>query len=271
MNYDEFKQHLMKDLKGRLSGQYDSLVVDTLYVNKLQGESYDSISLQPHEGGIGASINATKLFHQYQAGTDYDAVLAIAEAIALDGLERLPSVDTDMFYDYASIKDKLTVELVPQEGNEHILDFTAQQTLDYTQSLYERKLVTYPRTDSHYLTDDMGNMIPELRKTVEDCFTHPVHSEMQFSRDSIDAWLREPVLGDLSQKYAQCFKEFCESKEWTVTTLRDARYVLMHTFAHLLIKQMSMSWENRSSNASYTRQQLPICTVSPGLRHQNVL
>lgn len=36
-------------------------------------------------------------------------------------------------------------------------------------------------------------------------------------------------------------KEFCESKEWTVTTLRDARYVLMHTFAHLLIKQMSMS------------------------------
>ena len=30
-------------------------------------------------------------------------------------------------------------------------------------------------------------------------------------------------------------------KEWTITTLRDARYVLMHTFAHLLIKQMSMA------------------------------
>lgn len=121
MNYDEFKQHLMEDLKDRLSGQYDSLVVDTLYVNKLQGESYDSISLQPHEGGIGASINATKLFNQYQAENDYDAVLAIAEAIALDSLERLPSVDTNMFYDYASIKDKLIVELVPQEGNENML------------------------------------------------------------------------------------------------------------------------------------------------------
>jgi len=33
--------------------------------------------------------------------------------------------------------------------------FTAQQTLDYTQSLYEKKLVTYPRTDSRYLTDEM--------------------------------------------------------------------------------------------------------------------
>lgn len=71
-----------------------------------------------------------------------------------------------------------------------------------------------------------------------------VHGEgvfIEFNRDSIDAWLRDPELGALSQKYAQCYKEFCESKEWTVTTLRDARYVLMHTFAHLLIKQMSMS------------------------------
>ena len=34
--------------------------------------------------------------------------------------------------------------------------YTAQQTLDYTQSLYEGKLVTYPRTDSQYLSDDMA-------------------------------------------------------------------------------------------------------------------
>ena len=33
--------------------------------------------------------------------------------------------------------------------------FTAKQTLDYAQSLYEKKLVTYPRTDSQYLPDDM--------------------------------------------------------------------------------------------------------------------
>ncbi len=33
--------------------------------------------------------------------------------------------------------------------------YTAKQTLDYAQSLYEKKLCTYPRTDSQYLTDDM--------------------------------------------------------------------------------------------------------------------
>lgn len=35
--------------------------------------------------------------------------------------------------------------------------YTAQQTLDYTQSLYEKKLVTYPRTDSQFLTEDMNS------------------------------------------------------------------------------------------------------------------
>ena len=42
------------------------------------------------------------------------------------------------------------------------LGFTAQQTLDYLQSLYEKQLVTYPRTDSRYLTDGMAAKVPEL-------------------------------------------------------------------------------------------------------------
>ena len=37
--------------------------------------------------------------------------------------------------------------------------FTAQQTLDYVQSLYEKKLCTYPRTDSRYLTEDMASTV----------------------------------------------------------------------------------------------------------------
>lgn len=44
--------------------------------------------------------------------------------------------------------------------------YTAQQTLDYTQSLYESKLVTYPRTDSQYLTEDMENTAREMIDTI---------------------------------------------------------------------------------------------------------
>lgn len=42
-----------------------------------------------------------------------------------------------------------------REAN-RILGYTAKQTLDYAQSLYEKKLLTYPRTDSRYLTSDMA-------------------------------------------------------------------------------------------------------------------
>ena len=42
------------------------------------------------------------------------------------------------------------------------LGYTAQQTLDYLQSLYEKKLCTYPRTDSRLLTNDMAANIPVL-------------------------------------------------------------------------------------------------------------
>ena len=38
-----------------------------------------------------------------------------------------------------------------REAN-RLFGYTAKQTLDYAQSLYEKKLLTYPRTDSRYLT-----------------------------------------------------------------------------------------------------------------------
>ena len=42
------------------------------------------------------------------------------------------------------------------------LGYTAQQTLDYVQALYEKRLCTYPRTDSRYLTEDMTAVLPAL-------------------------------------------------------------------------------------------------------------
>ena len=53
-----------------------------------------------------------------------------------------------------------------QRDANRILGFTAQQTLDYLQSLYEKKLCTYPRTDSRYLTSDMADGLPVLVNTV---------------------------------------------------------------------------------------------------------
>ena len=49
-----------------------------------------------------------------------------------------------------------------QRDANRVLGYTAQQTLDYLQALYEKKLCSYPRTDSRYLTDDMEQLVPAL-------------------------------------------------------------------------------------------------------------
>lgn len=49
-----------------------------------------------------------------------------------------------------------------QRDANRIMGFTAQQTLEYAQSLYEKKLITYPRTDSRFLTDDMKESVEAL-------------------------------------------------------------------------------------------------------------
>jgi len=52
-----------------------------------------------------------------------------------------------------------------REAN-RLFDYTAQQTLDYLQALYEKRLATYPRTDSRYLTEDMAAGLPGLCQSV---------------------------------------------------------------------------------------------------------
>lgn len=57
-----------------------------------------------------------------------------------------------------------------QRDANRLFGFTAKQTLEYTQSLYEKKLCTYPRTDSQYLSDDMeqtaGNVIEVIFSSI---------------------------------------------------------------------------------------------------------
>ena len=54
-----------------------------------------------------------------------------------------------------------------QRDANRLLGYSAQQTLNYVQSLYEKKLTTYPRTDSCYITDDDEEMLEELTEELE--------------------------------------------------------------------------------------------------------
>jgi DNA topoisomerase-3 len=57
--------------------------------------------------------------------------------------------------------------LLQREAN-RLFRFTAQQTLDYAQSLYEKTLISYPRSDSNYLTSDMIAPVKALATWIEE-------------------------------------------------------------------------------------------------------
>ena len=60
-----------------------------------------------------------------------------------------------------------------REAN-RLFGYTAQQTLDYAQLLYEKKLATYPRTDSRYLVSGMEAGLPALCGTVSAVLSLPL-------------------------------------------------------------------------------------------------
>ena len=75
------------------------------------------------------------------------------EAVTVKSVERKEkSEKAPALYDLTSL----------QRDANRVLGYTSQQTLDYLQALYEKKLCTYPRTDSRFLTDDMEGSVPGL-------------------------------------------------------------------------------------------------------------
>lgn len=74
--------------------------------------------------------------------------------------------------------------ILQREAN-RMFGFTAQQTLDYTQSLYEKKLVTYPRTDSRFLTTDMMESTPAVVKAAVGIFPFGNTLELNINMEQV--------------------------------------------------------------------------------------
>ncbi len=80
-----------------------------------------------------------------------------------------------------------------QRDANRLFGFTAKQTLEYTQSLYEKKLATYPRTDSQFLSDDMGQTAEGV---IEAVFGSLMFEENKASRPDIKRILNSKKVTD---------------------------------------------------------------------------
>lgn len=71
---------------------------------------------------------------------------------------------------------------------------------------------------------------------------------IEFNETTIKDWLNIPAVKSISKQYEFCYEQYCLSRGWTQLIKRDAKYVLMHTFAHLIIKEMALQSGYSSSS-----------------------
>lgn len=101
----------------------------------------------------GANIKAVsdKISDKYEA-QNLQAACHERQAVCVSAVKENKKTGAPKLFDLTSLQ---------REAN-RIFGYTAKQTLDYAQALYEKKLITYPRTDSRYLTDDMHNTVIKI-------------------------------------------------------------------------------------------------------------
>ena len=112
-------------------------------------EKFYTVALAFAGGGTASS-------RRFSQKADAEALLTSCRkeacAVVQDAERKEKSENPPQLYDLTTL----------QRDANRLLGFTAQQTLNYAQSLYEKRLITYPRTDSRFLTEDMAASLPGL-------------------------------------------------------------------------------------------------------------
>ena len=124
--------------------------------------------------GVGDADAVSSRFSDAGEANTVKTACAGAQAVCASVTREKKTEQPPKLYDLTTLQRKAN----------RLFGFTAKQTLDYAQTLYEKKLLTYPRTDSQYLTDDMlpvaENLVSGLWELVP--FAKGLNISPQFDR-----------------------------------------------------------------------------------------
>lgn len=141
---------------GRVQTPTLAMVVErNKQITEFQKQKYFNLHLK--DGKL--EVHKEKIFDEQEAKFIQEKCNG-ADAVVKSVTKTEKSVNPPKLYDLTTLQ---------RESNRYF-GYTAQKTLDYTQSLYEQKLVTYPRTDSQYLTEDMKETAESMVLAVQMVF-----------------------------------------------------------------------------------------------------
>ena len=140
MEYREFMEQIKKDLSERLSGTLEGAVVNTTQVDKLQGRSYEGLSVVPEGSMIGLTMDLQPYFQMLNDGMAYENIVEqIADRASGTYADR-PAVTAESIGSYEAVKDKLMIQLIGREGNEGMLRTIPRHSIEDMEIVYRLRV-----------------------------------------------------------------------------------------------------------------------------------
>ena len=146
MDYENFKEQFMQDVKDRLSDKGLDVNVSLHEIKKVN-DSYDAVTITPEGANIGVNLPVDKFFQAVEEGAAYDVVVDKAVDVAKNGIEKSPEFDVASITDYNQMKEKLAMEVVSAEANKEVLDNVPHQNIEDMAVVY--RFILDPEDDSH--------------------------------------------------------------------------------------------------------------------------
>ena len=206
MNFDEF----LDAAKDRVQDALPEAKVTIQQVNKLQGESYTGIAVQPEGAATAVTFNVSPAFERYQADESQEA--AILNKIAADAkmaANAIPVFALSEITDYETVKNNLVMQVVPVEPNKEMLENIPHKTVEDIAVVYRVELPS--RADGSASTLVTNKLLEEYGVTPEQLHTDAVAAQLAN---------HPPVLKNMSEMMAEMsggMFDMPESPMWVAT------------------------------------------------------
>ena len=164
---------------GRVQTPTLTMLVNRDYaISSFKKEKYHVVRLDA--GGVSA---LSERLNEEAAAQQMKAACEKSQAVCTSLKKEKKTVAPPKLFDITALQ---------REAN-RLYGFTAKQTLDYAQALYEKRLLTYPRTDSKYITSDMQRSTKELITGLCSLLPFMRDVKLQGSYGKVSEWAYQSV------------------------------------------------------------------------------
>ncbi|MCD8089856.1 MAG: DNA topoisomerase 3 [Clostridiales bacterium] len=157
---------------------------------------------------------------------------SLSHAVVKDVIKEKKHTSPPKLYDLTTL----------QRDANRIFGFTAQQTLEAVQNLYDNKIATYPRTDSRYLTEDMEETARNIIGIIKENFS--------FAKNAVNEPNIAVVMDNSKVSDHHAIIPTVNVQYTNLNQLRDTDRKVLFLIAHRLLTATAESYEYENTKAT---------------------